>query len=138
MNTTIAQSDAIARLRLLESHADHIVVGIAGTQYRMHLAVAEPVTAEVGKRIAGHIIAQVWKVDFVSTGGAYIEPVYGKPRRIQGNVIGKTTGTNALIVEVASCPFVAQLPDRWQAADIPPGTDVGLDIPDMPIFEIAD
>ena len=137
MNTTASTDNAVARLRLVEKHDDHIIVSIPGTQYRLKLNTAAPIDVETGKRVSGHIIAQVWKVDFVSTGGAYIEPVYGKPRRIQGNVTGKTAGTNALIVTVGDCPFIAQLPDRWQADDIPLGTRVGLDTPDTPIFELA-
>jgi hypothetical protein len=131
-----ASVHAVARLRLLEAGDDRVVVGIPGTQYRLHLAIAAPVATEPGRRIRGVIRARVWKVDFVSSGGgSFIEPVYGRPRRVQGPVVEAAADLNAVVVDVCDCPVLGLLPDRWTASQITPGTRVGLDVYDGAVFE---
>lgn len=136
MNATLDQ--AIARVRLLEASDHQIVVGLAGTQYRLHLLVDQPIGQEIGKRLTGQIRCSVWKVDFVNAGGgSFIEPIYGRPRRVQGPVVHKLTDINALVIDCCGCPVVGLLPERWKAAEIQIGTRVGLDVHDGARFEPA-
>lgn len=128
-------SPAVARVRLLGREADKVVLGIAGTNYQLHLGLEGNLTIEVGKRARGVIRTHVWKLDFVSAGGAFVEPVYGRPRRVQGTVEAPLGQGNAIIVDVAGCPIVGMLPERWQADDIKPGTRVGLDVYDSSVFQ---
>ena len=134
-DTTAADGPAVARVRLLGRTDQAITIGIRGTSYQITVRPTAPIAAEIGKRIRGVIRAPVWKLDRVSGGGgAYIEPVYGKPRRVQGYVIGATAEGNGVIVDVCEMPFIGELPDRWRAADLPVAAHVGLDLPEMPTF----
>jgi hypothetical protein len=60
------------------------------TNYELHLLPSGPIATAPGKRILGVIRAKARRIDSVETGGRYIEPVYGRPRRIQGSVIAVT------------------------------------------------
>jgi hypothetical protein len=135
MNATATESH-IARVRVVEKSDENIVVSITGTNYQLHLKPTTAVDTPVGKRTKGVIRTDVWKVDFVSAGGgAYVEPVYGRPRRVQGRVIGTGPGANSVVVDVCGCPFIGDLPERWQAADMKPGIRVGLEVHQGATFE---
>ena len=112
-----------------------VVVGLRHTNYQLHLTSDSTIDAHHHTRIKGVIRANVWKVDFVSKGGAYIEPVAGKPRRIQGKVIGHVEGENSIIVEVWNTPIIGELPERWTASEIAEGTKVAIDVQDTPDFQ---
>lgn len=110
----------------------YIVLGIPNTSYELHLTPVGTSESEVGKRLVGRIRARARRIDIVKTGGKYIEPVYGKPRRVQGRVVG--TAGNDLIVDV-TVPFVVTPTDaRQKATDFAPGDLVAFDLPDMPTF----
>jgi len=131
-----AANPAVARLRLVESGEGYVDLAIPGTSYKLRLRPTGPITVEPGKRIKGIIRADVWKLDHVSGGGgSYIEPVYGKPRRVQGPVLGATPEGNGLIVNVHGCPIVGELPERWKASEIGRSFRVGLDVTGVPTFE---
>lgn len=59
------------------------------TNYEVHLRYAGEQAAlpEIGKRVIGTIKVQARRIDTVGAGGQYLEPVYGRPRRVQGTVI---------------------------------------------------
>jgi len=136
MTTTATTADPVARIRVLDKSSDLLVAQLTGTNYQLHLKPTTPITAEIGKRTKGIIRVSVWKVDFVSVGGgAFVEPIMGRPRRVQGRAIGKGPGQNSVIVEVSGCPIVGDLPERWAATDIKPGTRVGLEVYDGATFE---
>lgn len=128
-------SRTVARLYFESRKDDKVVVQLPGTNYQLHLKATGPVEPNPQGRVRGVIRCSVWKVDFVSAGGAYIEPVYGRPHRIQGRVIGALETGNSIIVEVHNQPIVAELPDRWQASEIAEGTRVGLDVYEGSTFE---
>lgn len=135
MNAT-ATDQHVAKVRVESRTDDAIVVSITGTNYQLHLRPTAAVDTPAGKRTRGVIRTDVWKVDFVSAGGgAYVEPVYGRPRRVQGRVIGTGPGDNSIIVDVCGCPIVGDLPERWQASEMKPGTRVGLDVRQGATFE---
>lgn len=105
----------MARGVLAEAGAGTIVFAVPGTDYQMHLGVSGPLGTHVGKRLVGTIRVQARRVDVVKTGGRYIEPVMGRPRRIQGDVIAVNPGANEITVE-AAVPIVAKL-DALQRAE---------------------
>lgn len=128
----------VARVYLQQRIADEVVLSIGGTNYQLHLKAAGPVTPSKQGRVNGVIRLPVWKVDAVSAGGgAYIEPVYGKPRRVQGRIIATDAAANTVTVVVAGCPVVGVLPARWQAATFKPGAAVAMDILEGAAFEPA-
>src|SRR5262245_7895790 len=84
---------ALARGTFVESVAAtatkpaFVKIAFPNTNYEMHLLPAGPVNGEPGKRILGTIRAKARRIDVTETGGRFMEPVYGRPRRVQGTVI---------------------------------------------------
>lgn len=101
---------------LAEASAEHVVLAFPGTEYRLRLAVYQRPGAEFGKRIGGTIRTQARRVDLVRTGGRYVEPLVGPPRRVQGNVVSIDAAENTLVVN-AGMPVACKLTDPRQRAD---------------------
>ncbi len=107
------------------------------TNYELHLRPDGPVKTPVGKRIIGTINAQARRVDAVKTGGRYIEPVYGHPRRVQGSVIATDDAAGTITVD-AGVPIVVKLTDqRQKPVQFPTGTFVSFDVLDGATFTPA-
>lgn len=127
--------EIVARLYLVKQDGDQVELNIPGTKYRLALKAAGDVAASPQGRVRGVVRLPVWKLDEVTAGGAYIEPLYGKPRRVQGKVVATLPETNSVVVEVCDQPIVGDLPSRWNAADVVVGSRVGLDILVGGVFE---
>ncbi len=93
----------------------HVVIEFPNTSYELHLIPNGAIAALVGKRIIGTIDAQARRVDVVDTGGKYVEPVYGRPRRVQGRVVSTDLQTNTITVD-AGMPIHMKLTDARQLA----------------------
>ncbi len=136
MATETKTDPRVGQVRLVDRAGDWVMLSIPDTHYRLHLKAASPLEAEVGRRVRGVIRVSVWKVDFVSRGGAYIEPLFGRPRRVQGRVIAHQSDRNGIVLGIAGCPITADLPDRWQASQIPLGTRIGVEVHEGATFEV--
>lgn len=129
----------IARGTLLEVVAEtatrpaFVKFAVPNTNYELHLRPTGPIQTQVGKRLIGVIRAQARRIDVVQTGGEYIEPVYGRPRRVQGTVLRAEGG--AIIVD-AGVPIHCTPTDPRQKADqFAPGQFVSFDVLDGASFE---
>ena len=120
-------SSNLARGVLVEASDGSIVLSLPGTEYQLHLVVDSPVQAQQNKPITGRIEARAKRVDIVHTGGRFIEPVYGRPRRIQGRVIATDPTANTITVHCAT-PFVCYLTAQQNPGDFPVGSLVSFDI----------
>jgi len=113
----------------------HIVFGVPNTNYELHLrptAVVRP--AGVDKRIIGTIKVDARRVDVVQSGGRFVEPVFGRPRRVQGGVVAVDAGQNSIVVN-AGVPITLVLTDpRQQAAGFEVGQIVSCDVHDGATF----
>lgn len=96
------------------SRAQCIKFVVPNTSYELHLVPTTPVSVEAGKRIIGIIRAQARRVDIVQTGGRYVEPVFGRPRRVQGTIV--KIGESAIVVD-AGVPIHCSLKDDRQMPD---------------------
>jgi hypothetical protein len=115
----------------------HIVASFPNTNYEMHLLTPSPVRVEIGKRLVGTIRAEARRLDVVDTGGRYVEPVYGRPRRVQGRVIATDADRNVVVVD-ATVPIHLKLTDaRQRAADFPAGELVSCDVMEGATFTQA-
>ncbi len=113
---------------------EFVKIAFPNTSYEMHLLPTGPISTPVGKRILGTIRAKARRVDTVETGGRYVEPVYGHPRRVQGTVIAADAASNSILVD-ASIPIHCTLTDaRQKAADFQPGQFVSFDVLDGTTF----
>lgn len=123
-----ASNPGLARGVLADVGHDRLTLEIPGTSYQLHLAIYQPPRAAVGKRLIGTIRAQARRVDVVDTGGKYVEPVYGRPRRVQGEVIATSDADQTITVD-AGVPIVCKLTDaRQKAADFARGAFVSFDV----------
>jgi len=111
-----------------------ITLTILDTSYRLHLVPAGLIQTPVGKRIVGTIRAQARRIDKVFTGGRYVEPVIGRPRRVQGTVVAADAASNTITVD-AGAPIVCTLTDgRQNPAQFEPGDLVSFDVLDGATF----
>lgn len=110
--TTDTEPKALAG-GILESLADdELVLAIPHTEYRLHLVPTVPVGefgAVVGTRIRGVIQAVALRVHRAQAGGRFIEPIWGAPRIIAGNVRTIDASTRRVLVD-ASVPMWVTVP----------------------------
>ena len=115
----------------------HVVIEFPNTSYQMHLLPAGPIATPLGKRIIGTIRATARRVDLVETGGKYVEPVFGRPLRVQGTVIGGDDHSRTLIVD-AGMPIHCKMTDARQIPSMfPKGALVSFDVLDGATFSAA-
>jgi hypothetical protein len=128
----------VVKGKLLELSGEQVVVGLPGSDYRLHLVPQGKIEAVVNKPIQGRIRARARRVDatFDGRGGRYIEPVYGRPRRVQGRIVAHDTAANTITVD-AACPVICTLVADQKAADFPPGTFVTFDVERGATFEMT-
>src|SRR4051812_16921232 len=65
----------------------YIKVSFPNTSYELPLLPTGPINPPVGKKIIGTIHARARRIDETKTGGRFVEPVFGRPRRIQGTIL---------------------------------------------------
>jgi hypothetical protein len=109
-----------------------IVLSFPNTSYRIHLVPRGRIGTPIGKRIVGTIHAHARRIDEVRTGGRYVEPVYGRPRRVQGRVVG--TEADAVVVDAGLPIHCTPTDPRQKAADFQPGQLVSFDVLDGASF----
>ncbi len=105
-----------------------VTLDIPTSNYKLHLIPTAPVSVAVGKRLIGTVTVQARRVDETKSGGRFIEPVYGRPRRVQGNIVAIDEAHNIIVVN-AGVPVHVKLTDpRQNAADFAVGQFVGMDV----------
>ncbi|MEL7472718.1 MAG: hypothetical protein AAGK04_05310 [Planctomycetota bacterium] len=126
----------LARGVLAEHHPEtpnqqaKVVLTFPNTNYQIHLRPIDEITSAVGKRILGTIHAEARRVDVVTTGGRYTEPVFGRPRRVQGSVVGRDDAKNVLVVDAGFPIHCTLTAPNQNAADFEDGAFVSFDIKD--------
>jgi hypothetical protein len=128
MVETVSPSVNQARAVLLENGDDRVVLGFRETEYRMHLGVLKRVSQTEGKRVKGVIRATARRIDRVGTGGKYVEPVYGPPRRVAGRVVAVDAEANTITVD-AGMPLVMTVgAPQQRATDFEAGAFVTMNV----------
>jgi len=112
---------------LHESREDTIVLSVPETSYQILLGVYKPMTTPVGKRVTGTIRAQAQRIDTVGTGGRFIEPVAGRPRRVQGSVVA-IDATERTVTINAGVPVVCKTDVRQSPNDFTIGDFVACSV----------
>ncbi len=113
----------------------YIVMAFPNSNYELHLLPTAPIRTPPGKRLIGTIRARAKRMDIVETGGRFVEPVYGRPRRVQGTVVG--IDGNAVVIDAAMPIHCEPTDPRQKAADFTPGDLVGFDVLDGATFTPA-
>lgn len=104
-----------------------IELKLPGTDYKLKLAVDAGFSAQVGEKVSGVVRAQARRMDVVRAGGRFIEPVFGRPRRVQGRVSGGSVPDNAVYVTAGPRVSVTPLPPQT-AKDFSLGQMVSFDV----------
>jgi len=110
-----------------------IKVSFPNTSYELHLIPIAPPRAEVDKKILGLIRAKARRIDTVQTGGRYVEPVFGRPRRVQGTVL--SVSGESVLVNAGVPIHITPTDARQKAADFQPGQFISFDVMDGASFE---
>ena len=121
--------------RVAERGEDWILLQIPGTSYRLRLVLEVQLEAAVGDKVTGTLHAAARRIDTISAGGRYIEPVSGRPRRLQGRVVGGHVASELLFVHTG-VPFICSLTDGRQAVgDFEIGQLVSFDVEAGTVFK---
>lgn len=110
-----------------------IKVSFPNTSYELHLIPLQPSRTEPGKKVHGVIRAKARRIDTVQTGGRYVEPVFGRPRRVQGTVI--SASATEILINAGVPIHLSPTDARQKAADFQPGQFVSCDVMDGATFE---
>lgn len=110
-----------------EVHADWIQVRLPSTDYRLRLVPKEGLSVAVGENVNGIIRAQALRMDVIPAGGRYIEPVQGRPRRIQGRVVGGNVSNNEVYIKAGPGVVVTPMAPQ-RASDFSIGQMVSFDV----------
>jgi len=114
----------------------YIVFSVPNSSYRLYLRPAGPLATSVGGRLVGVITATARRVDVIDTGGKYVEPVFGRPRRVQGKVVALDEGARAIVVDAGGVSIQCRLSDaRQRPVDFSIGELVSFDVLDGATFE---
>ncbi|MEM8836381.1 MAG: hypothetical protein AAGD00_11260 [Planctomycetota bacterium] len=116
-----------ARCVLKQRDGEQVILTVAGTSYELHLSTYKPLETPIGKRVVGVIRAQAKRIDVVNTGGRYIEPVYGRPRRVQGVVVDVDASEQSVTVN-AGVPIICKTDGRQRAEHFEVGQFVSFDV----------
>ncbi len=83
-----------------------VVVTFPNSDYRVQLRPWKddlaPFEGRVGQRVIGRIRAEARRLDVCGAGGRFVEPVFGRPRRVQGMVTVVQPDQNTVIVSAGA------------------------------------
>jgi len=114
----------------------HIIFKVPGTSYELYLepsAGIHDIKCAPGKRLVGIIRAQAKRIDEVRTGGRYVEPVYGRPRRVQGRIVA--IEGPAVVVDAGVPIHCTPTDPRQEASGFEVGQFVSFDVKPGASFE---
>jgi hypothetical protein len=132
----LAIKPALVHARMFNADDSKIVLGLFGTEYQLHLGLAAALPQSQASVVTGVIQARAQRVDIVETGGRYIEPLQGQPRRIQGTLVAADPGANTITIACApDCCFVCELTAGQRAADLPVGALVAFELEGAASFQ---
>ncbi|MFG0274322.1 MAG: hypothetical protein ACF8QF_04620 [Phycisphaerales bacterium] len=106
---------------------DFVVLRIPGSDYRIRLVVEQALTTPVGEKVEGRIRVQARRMDTISAGGRYVEPVEGRPRRVQGRIIAVEEKDRSVVVS-AGVPIACRLHDLQEPGDFQVDQMVTMDV----------
>lgn len=132
IDPTLARGTLAARIPASGTRPELVSLAFPNTSYEMHLRPLIAVEAQAGAKLIGTISVQARRIDVVQTGGKFVEPVAGRPRRVQGRVLG--VRGSAVVVD-AGVPVHLIPTDPAQKADgFEAGTIVACDVLDGATF----
>lgn len=132
IDPALARGTLLARPAPKADEPAVVVFGVPNSNYELHLRPVGEVAGRVGQRLIGTIRVEARRLDVPGTGGKFIEPVMGRPRRVQGTVIRAEGG--AVVVDAGVPIHLVPLDARQKAEDFAPGALVSCDVMDGATF----
>ena len=111
-------SDFATRGKVIAVRSGSIVFQPKDTNYELHLATREQYDGPINVPVSALIRATVRKLLTVSSGGAFIAPIFGPPRTVQGRV--RHVGEEAIVAQ-AGLSVILDLPRADHAVDLNTG-----------------
>ncbi|HEX8877768.1 MAG TPA: hypothetical protein VF777_13540 [Phycisphaerales bacterium] len=111
----------------------YIVISVPNTSYQIHLLGTAG--GEIGKTIVGTVRAKARRIDVVQSGGRYLEPVFGRPRRIQGSIVA--IDGSSVVVNAGVPVHVEPTDPRQSAGGFQVGQFISFDALDGATFTQA-
>jgi len=129
MSQTLPTNATEARGFVTEHDDERMVLTLPDSDYQIHLLTPTPVQPGNMGRIAGVIHAKAKRVDKTKggRGGRYFEPVYGRPRRVQGRIVSVDAGANTITVN-AACAITCELSGGQKTNEFAVGEFVTFDV----------
>jgi hypothetical protein len=119
---------------ILDALQDGLVtLAVPHSNYKNSFQLAGGSLPAPGQKVKGTIHAPAWKAEAVELGGNYVEPLYGRPRRMQGTILSVNAAANELTVQVGY-EVTVKLPEKYKAADYQVGSRIGWDNVEIPTF----
>lgn len=126
IDPALARGTFVETIRAMGNRPEMVSLAFPNTSYQMHLVPTSPVSTEPGSRVLGTIRGKCRRIDVVGTGGKYVEPVIGRPRRVQGKVI-KITG-DSVVVDAGVPVHCTPTDPRQKPGDFQVGQLVSFDV----------
>ncbi len=111
----------------------YAVISFQNTSYRVHLEPVGEIAAKPGKKVVGTIRARAKRIDTCTTGGKFIDPVLGRPRRVQGSVLA--IEGDSVVVNTGIPIHCVPTDPRQKASDFEVGQFVSMGIEGGTSFE---
>ena len=121
--------------KLLERRDGLVVLGLPGSEYRLQLVLEIDLPAEVGQKVTGTIHATARRVDVIPAGGRYVEPIYGRPRRVQGRIVGGHGPSRTLYVKAGPTLICTLSDTRQHVEQFEIGQMVSFDVEPNAVFK---
>ncbi len=119
---------------VFDVNEEWISLSISGTNYRLHLIPPDGFHPAVGSKVRGRVRATARRIDVIAAGGRYIEPVEGRPRRVQGRVISVDEVNDSITVK-AVIPMVCRTNGLQKAGNFKVDQMVSFDVEPGARFE---
>lgn len=113
-----------------------VQVKLPSTDYRLRLVPKAGLSLAKGDKIDGLVRVEALRMMVIPAGGRYIEPVQGRPRRVQGRVIGGNVQRNEVYVKAGPSVVVTPMAPQ-RAGDFAIGQMVSFDVRDGSTLEPA-
>lgn len=135
IDPSLARGTLAGRIDATLTKPAMIKFAVPNTSYELHLLPSGEVHSNVGKRLIGVIKASARRVDVVGTGGQFVEPVFGRPRRVQGTVVAVTS--EAIVVDAGVTIHLSLTDSRQNPSMFALGQLVSCDVLDGATFASA-
>ncbi len=120
---------------VVKTQGDTFTLRLPGTNYQPAFAATGAAPA-VGAKVAGIVRVHARRMDLPTAGGRFVEPVAGRPRRIQGRVIGVDAAKNEIQVRAGFAVLATPLAPQ-KAGDFAVGQTVSFDAEPGASFEVS-